>query len=470
LRVIERLWQRVYGGAVLGSLWLAPGWLYGQSGTGGSSAAMEHEFEAAMAAQDKGDLSHAEAILAHLHAEDSSLFAVNESLGLVYVARERFDKALPLLEAAAREQPSSDVAHANLGAAYFRLHRNPEALSELESAARLNPTNASTQQALGQLYMETHKPGRAAEAFGKAIEQKPGDPDLLLNRAQALNEAGEPAQAADTVMNMPGSDQSAAAQTLLGDIEEKRGDYLASARHYESAAQLDPSEANAWMVGLELLRHWTFDAAAREFEAGVQKFPQSQRMKLGLGAAYFGDAHYDKAIPVFADLLESDKSNALYAELLGLSCNAVMQGAMPGCSGLLGYAESHPNDAKASTFAASTLIEGVLTAEHTSLARKLLKNAIAADPTLADAQFRMGVLLQEQSDWAGSIGNLEKAVALKPDLALAHYRLSIAYWRTGRKQEAETQMDLQKKYSQQQQDDLDKRMRQITTFLVDAHN
>jgi hypothetical protein len=31
-------------------------------------------------------------------------------------------------------------------------------------------------------------------------------------------------------------------------------------------------------------------------------------------------------------------------------------------------------------------------------------------------------------------------------------------------------MALQKRYSEQQQNDLDQRLRQITTFLVDSHN
>jgi len=79
-------------------------------------------------------------------------------------------------------------------------------------------------------------------------------------------------------------------------------------------------------------------------------------------------------------------------------------------------------------------------------------------------------LKQNQADWAGSIANLEAAVALKPDYAQAHYRLALAYWRSGRKQEGQAEMELQKEYAKQQQRDLDQRLRQITTFLVDVHN
>lgn len=104
------------------------------------------------------------------------------------------------------------------------------------------------------------------------------------------------------------------------------------------------------------------------------------------------------------------------------------------------------------------------------LAQRLLESALTVDPKLADAQYEMGVLKQNQSDWRGSIPNLEAAVALKPDFAKAHYKLALAYWRSGRKQEGQAQMDLQNKFSQQQEDDLNQRMRQVTTFLVEIHN
>jgi hypothetical protein len=73
-------------------------------------------------------------------------------------------------------------------------------------------------------------------------------------------------------------------------------------------------------------------------------------------------------------------------------------------------------------------------------------------------------------DWAGSIANLERAVKLKPDFARAHYRLALACMRSGRRQEGEAEMALQRHYAERQQSDLDQRLRQITTFLVDAHH
>jgi hypothetical protein len=62
---------------------LAAGLMAQSPGAGSTNAGMEQEFQAAMAAQEKGDLDRAEALLRDLHAHHPGLFAVDESLGLL---------------------------------------------------------------------------------------------------------------------------------------------------------------------------------------------------------------------------------------------------------------------------------------------------------------------------------------------------------------------------------------------------
>jgi tetratricopeptide (TPR) repeat protein len=429
---------------------------------------LDDEFQSAMTARDQGDLDRAKGILLDLHRRRPGNFAINESLGLIFVTQEKYADALPLLQAAVREQPSSDAAHANLGADYFKLQRSKEALEEYTVAARLNPKNPATQQGLGELLLDAGKPVEAAEAFNAALAANPSDPDLELNLATALVAARRLDLAKAVLDKIPSADASADDQVLLGQVAEAKGNALDAARYFQRAVDLEPTEEHVWMLGVEFLRHWTFDAAVQEFEAGTQKFPASTRMKVALGASYFGDAKYSQALLVFATLLDNNSDNALYAEFLGMACNAVTESAKTRCSSLLTYAQTHPRDAKASTYAASMLLTETASEPKTDLARRLLSNAIAAAPQFANAQYQMGLLKQEDGDWRGSIPNLEMAVKLKPDLAQAHYHLSLAYWRAGRKDEAQAQIALQRQYSQQEQQDLDQRLRQITTFLMDV--
>ena len=263
---------------------------------------------------------------------------------------------------------------------------------------------------------------------------------------------------------MPDVASSASAQSLFGDVEEKLGDYKQAAQHYVNAAQLDPSEANVYVLGVEFLRHWTFDPAMQEFATGMQKFPDSQRMRLGLAIAYYGNENYDQAIKILADLLAA--APKLYAELLGRTCAVLAEGLNPRCASLLQFAELHPQSAVVATYAASSILHKPSTPENLETAHRLLQSAVAADPNLPQAQFEMGVLLQAESNWKESIMSLEAAVRLDPDYAAAHYRLSRAYSHEGRHEDAQKQIALYQICSKKQENDLDARMKGITTLVL----
>lgn len=466
--------QRRYG--QLAGAWLLPalllqahGGLLAQTAPSPPTAGMERQFEAAMAAENRGDMDRAENLLTALHASHPGMFAVDESLGLIFAGRGDIPRALPLLEAAVREQPSSDAAHANLGAALYGLHRLQRARDEFEQAVRINPRNFSAQQSLGRLWMDSDHPDQAANAFLAALSLKPDDADLAMDCATALLAAKRVKEAGRILTRLDGVDQSARAQSLLGQVDEQNGKFDSAAEHLARAAQIDPSEENAWRMGLELLRHWNFHAAEIEFEAASARFPGSRRLRLGLGAAHFGIANYPAAIAVFANLLSSDRDNAAYAQLLGISCSIMMQSSNPRCAVLVNYAQSHPTDAAAATDAASWLLSGHRDPQTLAAARKLLVSAIAANPNLADAQLQMGVILQEETHWKASIPYLQRALKLQPDLADARYRLARAYWRTGRKQDGDAQMALQRKYVHQNEAELQRRLRQVTTLAVSIH-
>jgi tetratricopeptide (TPR) repeat protein len=470
MSAMNRLAQGTHGAILLFGCLSHAAFVLAQSSSNTPDAAMEREFQAAMAAEDAGNVTRAESILTSLHARHPGIFAVDESLGLIYVTQEKYTQALPVLEAAAHEAPTSDAAEANLGAIYYKLHRNQDALKAFEAAARLNPKNAATQQALGELWMEEHEPARAAEAFGAALALNPGDTDRMLDRAQALIGAKQWTRAKDQLAQFPNAENSSAAQSLLGDIDENSGDIRSAAEHYARAVELDPSEPNVWALGVEFLQHWTFDAALQEFEAAVIKFPASTRMKVGLGAAAFGGGDYMRAVSVFAALLDADPNNALYADMLGVVCDAAPQNDLPQCTALITYVQSHPGDVQAAVHAAIRVLKQERTPERMAVARKLLGSAIAADPKLPEAQYRMGLLQQDDGQWQQSISYLEAAVRLNPELAEAHYRLGQAYWRAGRKPEAEAQMDLYRKSREKHLETRDQKLSRITTLIVEMRS
>ncbi len=172
--VRKRFGKSLWELTLLALLGLSATTLSSQSSQGGASAEMERDFQAAMAAQDQGDTERAEALLSKLHKAHPGIFAVDESLGLLLASRGDVSGALPLLEAAVREQSSSDAAHANLGAAYYQLHRNQPAIDEFERAVRINPRNVSAQRSLGRISHGESQAGRKRESLrcSAAIEAR----------------------------------------------------------------------------------------------------------------------------------------------------------------------------------------------------------------------------------------------------------------------------------------------------------
>ena len=422
-----------------------------------------------MASLNAGDTTAAESLLRQLHARLPNNFEINESLGLLYAGEDKLAQATPLLRAAAAENPGSDVAHANLGTAYLKEGRTADAARELTRAAELNPANAHTEEALGQAWMLLKQPARAATAFQAAVARDGSNSTLLYNAALALFDSGKAAEAESMLARMNDVASSPEAQSLYGDIEEHLGNFEQAAKHYDNAAHLDPSEPNIYALGIEFLRHWTFDAAEKEFAAGVQLFPQSQRMRMGLGVAHYGAAHYDAAIPVFADLLVEHPDNAMYAELLGRTCTVLTEGLQPKCSNLIQYAESHPKDAILATYAATSILHQPADNARMLEAQRLLDSAIQANPGLPEARYGMGLLLQTESQWQQSIPELQAAIRLRPAYASAHYRLALAWSHLGQRDKAQSEIALNLKFRKQEQDGLDARMKQVTTFLVKMH-
>ena len=430
------------------------------------SADDQASFQKAMAALDAGNSQAAKPVLEELHARYPSNFEINESLGLLFASAGDLNSALPLIAAAASEMPDSDAAAANLGIAYLKAGRNADAARELARAVQLNPQNLTAEEALGQALMELEEPAKAAEIFHRALAADDKNPTLLYNAALADFDAGDAARAASLLSRMPGADSSAEAQSLMGDLEERLGDFKSAGQHYLNAVRLDPSEANEYAVGVEFLRHWTFPPAIAQFEAGARRFPASRRMRLGLGIAYFGNHNYDKALPVFTALLAEEPDNATFADLLGRTCSVASEGSDLRCAVLIAFAEKHPQDPKAATYAAIHILHGPANPDQQEQARKLLLSAIAVEPEVAEAHYELGLLLGFQEKWAESARDLERAVELQPDYAAAHYRLAIAYRHSGQPDKAQEQVRLQQKFSAQQAKERDLKLEQIQTLLL----
>lgn len=431
---------------------------------GGRLHAQQQKLTQAISLYNQGHTREAEPLLKDILRGHPRNGVANETLGLIYAGQGELERALPYLSRAAQAPSSSATDHANLGAAYLKLGRATAALPELKAAARLAPTNAETASELGQAYVLNHDPKDGAAAFAAAARLAPPSADLLYNWALALSKTGATQQAASVLSRIPKSGMSAEADSLNGDVQERLGHFMAAVRAYQSAANKDPNEVNLYTLTVEFLRHWTWGEAEKVAKFARTKYPASRRIQLALGIAYYGGGHYSKAAGIFSNLLTQAPESTTYADLLGRSCSSMDEEQSRACAQLIPFAEHHPKNAASAVYAAEEILHQP-GRRNLASAERLLRIAITSDPHLPEAYYQMGVLDQQQQNWRASATVLRKAVALRPSFASAHYRLARAYAQLGNMKEAKKEIALQRKYSQQETNQLDANLKSVTIFL-----
>jgi len=88
------------------------------------------------------------------------------------------------------------------------------------------------------------------------------------------------------------------------------------------------------------------------------------------------------------------------------------------------------------------------------------------DNKCADGYLQLGILSWSEHNYAQAIDLYTKALLANPKLGDAHYRLGVAYDRTGQHEKAKEQFELHDEIKQQQAAEIDRQRRDIKQFQV----
>jgi tetratricopeptide (TPR) repeat protein len=304
----------------------------------------------------------------------------------------------------------------------------------LSDAVRREPDSFEAHRALASFYLTQGKLDSALPHLERAQLLKPSDYANGYDLALALLETGKADAARAHAKRLLAAKDTGELHNLLGNIEERAGNFAGAAEEYERAARLDPTETHLFDWGNDLVQLRAFDAATQVFTAAIARHPQSARLHVGLGIAEYAQGQYDDAVKSFCRAADLDPSDARAYQFLG-----EMYGVAPELSGdvterLARFVKAQPRNALAHYHYAMSLWKGQAGGnESPDVARveALLKRAVALDPTLTKGFLELGILLSDQERYEESIRELKQAISLEPRLAQAHYRLARAYQRTG---------------------------------------
>ncbi|MGB6473969.1 MAG: tetratricopeptide repeat protein [Candidatus Sulfotelmatobacter sp.] len=437
------------------------------------SQKFDREFQAAVAQYDAGHFPEAAAQLEYLLRDVPESFEVHELLGLVYTEESKDALANPHLEEAVRLKPASSAARTNLATNLLRMGKLEDAQEQFKKAVALEPGNYDANHDLGELYVRMGKLPDAVPFLKEAQRINPSSYDNGYDLALAYLLTGGPAQARELVHGLLQKKDTAELHNLLGQIEEKDGKFVAASNEFEIAAHQDPSESNLFDWASELLMHRTLEPAIEVFRQSTERYPNSSRLAIGLGIALFSRGNYDEAVKSLIRAADLSPSDSRCYFFLSKAYDSAPSQADDVIKRFARFSELRPNDARASYYYAMSLWKGKR-AQDPSLdlhqIEALLKKAVTIDPKLSEAHLQLGNLYSDQSQYAASIPEYEKALENNPDLADAHYRLGQAYVHTGKKDSAQEQFGVYQRLRAQQMADLDKHRAEIRQFVYSEKN
>jgi tetratricopeptide (TPR) repeat protein len=429
---------------------------------------LQREFQAAVAEYDSGHLAEAAAKLEKLLLQVPQSFEVHELLGLVYAAQSKNESAHNHLEAAVRLNPSSASARTNFGNILMRTGQLDLAEQQFKKAVALAPQDYQANHNLGEVFARMNKVAEAIPYLEQAQQLNPGSYDNGYDLSFAYLLMGRLSDARQVIHELAEHKNTAELHNLLGQVEEKDGNFVRAVNEFETAAHMDPSESNIFDWASELLVHRTLEPAIEVFRQGTERYPNSSRLAMGLGMAYYSLGKYDDAVKSLLRAADLDPSDPRGYPFLSRALDSSPSQANEVIERFRRFTELQPRNGRAYYYYAVSLWKSKreqATNLDVSQIEFLLKKSIALEPELSEAHLQLANLYSDQKKYAESIPEYLRARELSPDLADVHYRLAQAYVRTGEKDLAQKEFKIYQQLREQHLSDLDKQRAEIRQFV-----
>jgi arylsulfatase A-like enzyme/Flp pilus assembly protein TadD len=203
-------------------------------------------FEAAVAAEARGDRDSALALLRELVAKEPSNAAFRRNLAAALRRAGQSGEAIRVLESVARVAPEDALAWHERATALAEAGRTGEALSAARTAIRLAPALPDPHNHLGILLAGQGRHEQALAEFDEAIRLDPNSARAWNNRANALYALGRRPEATEAYKEAARlAPRDPDPMNGLGVLAVESGDLQGAATLFAQVLERDPSHAEA---------------------------------------------------------------------------------------------------------------------------------------------------------------------------------------------------------------------------------
>jgi tetratricopeptide (TPR) repeat protein len=347
------------------------------------------------------------------------------------------------------------------GLAHHQAGRLPQAEACYDRALRELPGHPDALHLKGLAALMGGAVDRAIPLLARAVDARPAAPEYQLSLGNARLAAGDLAGAAAAYGRAVAlAPDQAAARSNLGHVLRLGGDLDGAVRHLEHAVALAPTLADARInLGLARLDAGRVGDAIHELEQAVALAPGAAAARLNLGTALRADGRLESALARFLEAAALDPTLGA-AHRNAAVCHQLLGRADEALAGYRRAVALDPQDADSLT----NLGVALLRAGQVDEAMAAHDAAVAAGPLMAEAWLnRAGALqamgrldeaqasverslaLAETAAARTALGSLEaelgrpevgaleheRAIALDPQQADAHWNLALALLASG---------------------------------------
>jgi tetratricopeptide (TPR) repeat protein len=242
-------------------------------------------FQHGQDALSRGRLDEAERAFRQVLALDPQLAGAYANLGVVYMRRKQWTKALEMLQKAEHLLPQVPGIRLNIGLAYYRQNEFLKAIPAFESVLRDQPDSVQARHLLGQCYFFAERWSDAIQTLEPLWPQASTQLNYLYVLMIAANRAGRK------------------------ELDEKAFSQLVQVGG-------DSPEFHLFM-GKAHLNLEQYDMALTDFQTAAQANPKLPFVHFNLGLAYLKKQDYEQARDEFLNDAAIEPDLALNYEQLG---------------------------------------------------------------------------------------------------------------------------------------------------------